>query len=338
MATTYNNSVVTDDIGVIKGIGFASPSPTIEPLDPVPFAYRLVLYVFGTPLVVLNFVGNFLFIALVMKYPRMKSRVTVLALSWIGLDFLAGLVLIIQMTVVQVQWSIKDSPALCLLWVSLQIAPLLISSSHMAVLSVDRYISIKFPLQYQDSMSYKRLKIYLICIWGYSTLLSCVPFLWHDGHRNEQAQCSIFVLQRYYNLLYIFLHLVPIICLCVTLYVRILIHTRRHERQVHVTNTITQEQFLAEKTLCNVFLTVTILFIITWLPFIICSMVRIGTPHISQTLQMALLCTWLLGYSNNASKMFVYYALHADMRQCIKEAVGPEKIQVRRGSALPSMG
>lgn len=291
----------------------------LDPTLPVPMTYRIVVYVVGSPLAAFILTANILLLLLLCRYPKLQTKTSLMMRSWAFADLLTGLLLVVLLAVVSIDWPFVDNKYWCLLWLSLNMIPLLLSCSHVVFLALDRYMAIKFPSRYPDGISHVKLRLYLGLAWVYALLLSFLTYLWHASEAVIDGQCSFVLYHKYYNLLILLLHCIPCVCLAVLLYAKSFLHVRRHERQVHVTHTLAQDQFLADHKTTKIFFFATVVHTLTWCPYFIALMVRLGHPSMYLSLYLATTIGLLVGFTSSAGKLVIYFWKHDDIRESMKD-------------------
>ena len=296
-----------------------------------PLSYRLTLYVFGTVIFVLVLFMNLMLFVLVVRYPRLRTPPTVPVVSWGVLDLVAGLLLLSLMALDHLATTPRTSYHLCKFWACLQIFPLLASSTHLFILALDRYVAVMWPLRYAVIVSGRRMQCYLAFTWIYGLLMACIPLVWNwRDDTGEQRFCNMSLFPRYYPALPL-LHTVGMVTGTFVIFFKIFTHIRRHQRQVHVTHTLTQEQLMADHKVAKVFLLVGVIFVVTWFPYLLTWFLTMVLKSPSDTLWMCLLISYLVGTTNSASKMVVYCIFHDDIQTSIKELyAGKPNMPVQR--------
>lgn len=279
--------------------------------------YRLTLYVFGTVVFVLILFTNITLFVLVVRYPRLRTRTTLPVVSWAILDLAASLILLSLMAFSHLSTTLSTTYYLCVFWACMQIVPIVASSLHLFLIAMDRYIAVMWPLRYACMLSYRRLVAYTGGTWFYSLLLCCIPLAWVGAHDQDQY-CTMTIFPRYYPILPL-LHCIVLASTTLALFARVFTHIRRHQRQVHVTYTLTQEQLMADRKMTRVFFYVIIMFLITWLPFQITWFLTVIISDPSETLWLALIVSYLVGMTNSASKIVLYFIFHDDIQTSLKE-------------------
>ena len=295
--------------------------------------YHITLYSLGSVLLLADLVASILFILVIIKKSLHKARIFISLLSWAAADLLLGLLLFVQICISHLDWAAVDKPALCTLWNGLQVYPLWVTDLHAVVCAIDRYIIVLCPNKYEVKLSKTRLRLYLGLSWGYGIAWTAIAFSW-VGTEKEGQLCNLASLSHIYVFLLVMLHFLPALVACVFLYAKVLIHFRRHERQVHVTHTLTQDELVENTQLARVLLCVTVLYALAWLPFSLVGLARASDPPPGSRWHLALLYTYLIGLIGCLSKLPLFTVFHPDFRAGLKNVLGIRKKPLQVGSSL----
>ncbi len=295
--------------------------------------FNITLYSIGPVLFVGNMAAGILFVVVVIKKELQQRKLFISLLSWVVADILLGMLLLGQIAIAHMDWQVSDNPALCLIWNALQVYPLWVSSLHAVICAIDRYIVVLCPNKYDVKLSKSRLKLYIGCSWGYGLLWILVPFIWYGKEKDGQI-CNISSLSHIYIFLLIVLHLLPATAACLCLYGRVLMHFRRHERQVHVTHTLTQDELVDNTRLARSLLYITILHSFVWFPFSLVGVARVFNLPLNSPWHMALLYAYLFGLVGCLFKLLLFGALDSEFRSSLKDVIGIRKQPLRFGASL----
>ncbi len=300
--------------------------------DPI-FAYDITLYSVGTIIFICNLTTNVLFIAAVIKRSWHKRKIYVVILSWTGADLLLGLSLFIQIATAHIEWIANDVLYPCLFWNGIQLYPVWVGCAHMVICAVDRFIIVLYPNKYENRVSWTRLRMYLLLSWAYALLWTAIVFLWYNSDM-ESGWCNLNILSSVYIFLFVMLHYIPACVACLFLYVKVFMHFRRHERQVHVTHTLTQDELVINTKLAQLLLLASILFPISWLPFCIVSFARASPLPVTSDWHVALLYTFLIGNIGSVVKMPLFATKNSEFRSGLKKVLGIKKKPLQFGASL----
>ena len=110
--------------------------------------------------------------------PRLKNNCNILLASLAGTDFLTGMLgqpLVVAEQIYRLTGNSMDSYSACLLkYITLMTAlPSVIASiQHLALLSIERYLAIKYPFKYVQMVTERRLITSAITTWSLVALLT----------------------------------------------------------------------------------------------------------------------------------------------------------------------
>nr|XP_022329015.1 melanocortin receptor 3-like [Crassostrea virginica] len=144
---------------------------------------------------------------------KMMVQIRLMAINLSCTDLLTGVLLIVD-TYLPVDISLVSCRALLVFWDM----AVVVSYCTTTVLSVDRYISITFPLRYHVLMNETRIKIIMASTWvlgfifhfgryadEFQIYTVCIPSLYHQGKYARKIDVTIFAMSILFN---IFLNIV----------------------------------------------------------------------------------------------------------------------------------
>ena len=324
--------------------------------DDLGWQLRLAYYVVAPPVVLFIFASNILLLVLIFRNNKLRCRTNVGVASWAACDILIGLVLLAQVIfmgirnltvaakeprLLQKEYEQEDyedeelesgdtlntnearagSLILCIFWASLQLLPVVVSCLHWVGLALDRFVAIMDAVHYEQRVTCQRVKSGVIAVWLYGLLWSLLPFVWHTNQTSlygDQFCNFCVVLAKYYLFLLILLHFVPCLLITVALFVRMFVHVRAHQRQVHVTHTMTQDKLLEDFVVARSYLMVFLASVIFWSPFFIGSLVGVFKDFPSE-LQTAVSACMLIGVLASAVKFPIYILANKDFMKAFKD-------------------
>ena len=306
---------------------------------------KIAYYVIAPPLIILIFATNILILVVIFNNEKLRVRTNVFVASWAVCDLLMGFILLahvgvlaakslthvasdVQHTAIgQRQNFTALEPAtssnlyLCVFWAGLQLVPALVSCLHWVALAFDRFLAIMDAVHYEERLTCKRLKYYVISMWVYGIVWSTIPFVWHNDvtSSNGSDACNLcMVLSKYYFLVIVIVHFLPCLLTTVCVFTKMFVHVRAHQRQVHVTHTMTQDKLLEDFEVARTYLMAFLCSVVFWSPFFICSLVGVaqGFPVYIQTVVSGCM---LAGVACSGMKLPIYLIAHKVFRKSFKQ-------------------
>lgn len=148
----------------------------------------------GVLLVIINIFG------VLASCQKMMVQIRLMAINLSCTDLLAG-VLLIADTFLPVNISLVSCRTLLVFWDM----AVVVSYCTTTVLSVDRYISMTFPLRYHALMNKTRIKVIMGLAWGVGFIFHfvrfadefekytvCIPHLYHQGKCARKIDVTLF--------------------------------------------------------------------------------------------------------------------------------------------------
>lgn len=326
-----------------------------DDLDP---KLKVTYYTLAPPVVLLMFSTNILILVLIFRNNKLRNRANVFVASWAVCDIILGLVLLAQVifmgirnltTTISKQEMIQISANsnidhlnisggtssgnlyLCVFWASLQLLPVLVSCLHWVGLACERFIAIMDAVHYEERLTCRRLKYCVISLWTYGLFVSALPFVWHNKITSIYGGqfCNlVVVLSRFYILMLVLVHFLPCLLVTAAVFTRMFIHVRAHQRQVHVTHTMTQDKLLEDFTVARSFLMAFVASVVFWSPFFICSLVGV-VKGFSAEIQTCVSACMLVGVLASTWKLFIYILSSKDYMKAFKDIVIKRPPQLR---------
>ena len=103
---------------------------------------------------------------------------------------------------------------------------------NVLLISIDRYLSIRFPFKYRDIVTLRRTLFVICTLWSYFAIIMSVTFIF--GHIPPTANiCDItYVVHPYLYYLVILPHFVIIAIAMVTFYILVWVQVRKQKKQI----------------------------------------------------------------------------------------------------------
>ena len=117
---------------------------------------------------------NALVIFAVATRRRLRNNSTILLASLAGADLLTGLVVLPFAFAIDLK-RLLGFDSFCSLEKAFTVTLAMVtcaSISHLVMISIDRYIAIKYPLRYQDIVTETRILISIVLAWGFTLLVT----------------------------------------------------------------------------------------------------------------------------------------------------------------------
>ena len=117
---------------------------------------------------------NALVIFAVATRRRLRNNSTILLASLAGADLLTGLVVLPFAFAIDLK-RLLGFDSFCSLEKAFTVTLVMVtyaSISHLVMISIDRYIAIKYPLRYQEIVTETRILISIVLAWGFTLLVT----------------------------------------------------------------------------------------------------------------------------------------------------------------------
>ena len=291
------------------------------PEDGVDITYRLVLYIVGIPLGGCALLGNLFLLMAMIRFSKLQTRANVAVVSLSASDALAGAMLLAHLSSVHLQHQIANTH-LCYLWAVVQLMPMVACFLHLTFVSVDRLVAVTRAVHYTDSMSARRIAVYVGVLWTYILVLTVLVFAFTD-HDVTLDVCDVTILPWGYMLLVLVGHILPASLVVVVIFAWIQRTLRIHQRKIQVTNTMTYNNLLADITVARLFFFTFVFVAILWGTFFITELVWIAGVD-SSSLILIIRITFLVG-NLSYIKFFIYIVLNSEFRKYLKKALSCKK-------------
>ena len=210
---------------------------------------------------------NALVIFAVTTKHRLQTNSNILLACLAGTDCLTGLVVFPLAIAVDMKRIFGDGPFCTLekLFIVAQVMASFASFSHLVLISVDRYIAIKYPLRYEDIVTKQRLKTGVALVWAITVLITIQELILAviDSQTKNYYNYS-----RVINLFYVIIFSVYTAAIAYT-YGYILSEIRRQKNRIQ-TEQLTHEEAKRVKKNNKAANTLTIILgvlLVTYLPF-----------------------------------------------------------------------
>ncbi|XP_057290273.1 uncharacterized protein LOC130612959 [Hydractinia symbiolongicarpus] len=310
-----------------------------------PKDFNLIGFIYLMVLIPTTIVGNILVVIVVRMSPNLRKQTTYIFLSSLAVaDALIGAITLVLKA--RITW---DNGLFCLptfmCWFTILVETMLSLSSvtHLFVIAIDRYFSLKYVYRYNVVMTRKRIFMVVAFVWIFSFLTAVLGiFKWDQPNKlsikhQKEIVCGISN-REYFTTVYVCSFIIPTI-LMVYMYTYIYRTALRHiseilKVEVHRTVSVKARQ-LKEKqtrTLRSVII-VFVVFITCWLP---CITFTIITTYInvaywkrmSKTKWVQIIyfiVTLTLPSFNSATNPFIYVISNKQFRSDFKRMIGRSK-------------
>lgn len=274
--------------------------------------YDIYLKVIRFPIGITAIIGNALLIAALCFNGKRKDAKYTYILGLAVSDCLTGFVLLA--TVYQRWMTLCFGSKEYLVAEGFLILALGVSSSHVLVMAMDKFLAIVFPLRYQKYETFHFKFRMVAAVWCMSLVLT-VTMIVAKGISSET--CRPGPLAIYYPLGAMSLCYLFTIVIVIAIYVKILQIRRQHLRsircQIWVTNQETNPTPQSSHGVVLV-IAVLIIFIAAWTPYFVASYMNIFI-HGSKALGYALIILSDIGLVNSCLNVFLYMTLSKTMRK-----------------------
>ena len=187
---------------------------------------------------------------------------------------------------------------------------------NLSFVSVDRYIYIAMPLEYQEHMTSRRAKIILCGIWLYAAglaMIKAIAFHWQQPN----YEILVFIMG--------FLLPLSVMALC---YFKIFTAARMHAKAIKCTMKHGKRDFKAIRTISIVILA----FFVCWCPFFLLNLLYGLMPEWEIPGEVITISKWL-HYTNSALNPIIYACFNLQYRSAFRALLSRKRLQHRRFSS-----
>ena len=235
---------------------------------------------------------NALVIFAVTTKHRLQTNSNILLTCLAGTDLLTGLVVYPVAIAVGMKRIFGDGPFCTLekLFIVAQVMASFASFSHLVLISVDRYIAIKYPLRYEDIVTKQRLKIGVVLVWAITVLIT-IDELFVALADGETKSYSVHLKAN--GLRYFIICSVYIAAIAYT-YCYILSETRRQKNRIQTEQLIHEEAKRVKKDnkAANTLTIILCAVIVTYTPFAIGGVVVIAMENMIKPRDESMVLSW----------------------------------------------
>ena len=296
------------------------PPEEEDELGELPTSYYVVLYAFGAPISVAAAVGNTLLVIAIIRFAKLRTKTNVVVANLGVADMLGGLILLTHIAILHKMEDMgEESPYACHLWAALQLLPMMAGFLHLALVSIDRLVAVTRAVDYDDSMSASRMKVYASCLWIYIVLITALSYAFMDHDNPQYSICDLLILDRVYVMIILFGHVVPCCLINLGIFAWLRHTLKVHQCKIQVTNTMTYNKLVADYSTAKLFFTTFVVTTILWLPFLVVVIVWFAGVD-TQAVFLAVRLLHLLGCLSH-NKYIIYAMLDVDFKKAIKKAV-----------------
>ncbi|XP_076304409.1 5-hydroxytryptamine receptor 2B [Tachypleus tridentatus] len=125
-----------------------------------------------TVIIVSTIVGNSLVCVAISKERRLQNMTNYFLMSLAVTDLMVALLVMPVATVILMEGYFPLPPVYCLAWVSLDVLFCTCSIMHLCTISVDRYLSLRYPMKFGRHKTKRRVILKLCIVWLLSVAMS----------------------------------------------------------------------------------------------------------------------------------------------------------------------
>ncbi|XP_022237965.1 probable muscarinic acetylcholine receptor gar-2 [Limulus polyphemus] len=123
-------------------------------------------------IIVSTIVGNSLVCVAISKERRLQNMTNYFLMSLAVTDLMVALLVMPVATVILMEGYFPLPPVYCLAWVSLDVLFCTCSIMHLCTISVDRYLSLRYPMKFGRNKTKRRVILKLCIVWLLSVAMS----------------------------------------------------------------------------------------------------------------------------------------------------------------------
>ena len=273
-----------------------------------------ILITYFVLIAVLGLAINLCVIGTICRVRRLWTITNAFVLSLAMADFLMASVLV-PFNIWYMHYPRQDTDVKDTLFPLLGVASLL----NLAAVTLERFLSISYPLTYDAHLTRFRATIIITSLWLVSVFQALLQFAFKNKSRRIQT--------LYEDLRFAFAFGLP--CLCI-LFVNIKIYfvARKHARQINASNPQGQSgnssrAFLKKLKTVKVIALLVGTFVVTWLPYFSLSIYEHHTPYEQKTasFKVALTVAEALACGTALFNPLLYGLLRKDVREAMMKGL-----------------
>ncbi|XP_033733780.1 adenosine receptor A2a-like [Pecten maximus] len=210
---------------------------------------------------------------------------------------------------------------LCLFKFSSVCASMTASMINLVAIGVDRYVAILHPLKYKTILTYKRVRIFIVCMWIYIVPVCVLPLVWNSY--DEVQICDYFkILPLAYTIYAAFFSIGISLVVSLYLYIRIFLVARQQQKQVRKDslrgNHSIDPQMEKDTKSAKVMALILFLFYIFWVPFTIIGPIKYSVDIDNDLAETLKNITLFLAMTNSMINPIIYCWLRREFREAFR--------------------
>ncbi|KAK7482192.1 hypothetical protein BaRGS_00026541 [Batillaria attramentaria] len=268
--------------------------------------------------------GNFLVLASVCVFQRLRTSTNYFLLSLAISDLLVGLLTIPLYAAFYLQaGSLMHNRVACLAWFGSVILGCGSSLFNLLLIVLDRFMAIHFPFRYGELRTPCRVVSALTGLWVYVVILSCLPLMgWN--HWDDASKCSFYsTLPKAYVAWSAYLTVGICILVSSLLYGKIFLTVHQHRKKIQALNVASSREnqwMQREVRSTRLSATVFLLFVLFWAPYFLVGPLKY-TSLSQEVVEIIKNTTLVLAFGNSMVNPVVYGLARKDFRTAYKVLV-----------------
>ncbi|KAL3848353.1 hypothetical protein ACJMK2_019221 [Sinanodonta woodiana] len=303
--------------------GFVLAPSTLEPVGNWDNIDERIKHIALIPLTILILITNFIVLTFIAANKKFHTPTYIFVASLGIADIFVGCVSIVTLTT----RANEPTQNLCLLRIGFTVASVMASMLSLTSIAIDRYIAITKALTYNLIMTRSRTFLCIILSWIISLVFGFSPLMgWNNAYYGQYCSFMYVMTTSYIVVLFIIAAVIPMslmFFIYITLFLNAQVHIKRiqaieniyAERKNSGLFGISKRNLRSVKTFSAVFGCV----VITWLPFMITTVVQIicgdSVCFLKDIIGTHLL---VLGFSNSFLNPIIYAIGTKDFRSKVK--------------------
>ena len=271
--------------------------------------------------------GNLLTILSVRKFRPLQTVMNMYIVSLAFADLIVGFPTIPTYIVFFLLKDVHSIKYICLLKYVFVLIGLPASILNLLVVTIDRFVAVRCPLQYVSMMTKRRAKILISLVWFYSIGSACLPLLglntWKEG-----MPCDFWrILPRPFTMVTVSGIMITCLPCMLLMYVIIFHEIKKNRKRMAKYRSKAKEAVInlqrdsrRAKLMAFVFLT----FLFFWFPFGLASVLKQTDLH-PIIIEMVKVCTVSITMSNSMVNPIIYCWIRPDFRSAFKTLAGIRK-------------
>lgn len=264
--------------------------------------------------------GNLLIIASIAKFRHLRSNMHILIGNLAVSDLIIGLSIVLHVTR-YFHGTLMTNKYYCLGQNALFVISLGTSSFNMLVISIERFLAVRFPLRHKTMFTRKTTYILMIICWSYHSVVAVLPLIgWNDFHDGVTVCDTDLVWEKMYDIiLFVGLFVVVVANGIICGYTMKIVLVSNKLIRYESSDSFHSRNRLTNLRRTKMTLVIFGVFAVCWAPYLIISLVLVFTMN--PTIRCVRLWCICSGVVNSAVNWLIYGLANRSFRDAFKDVI-----------------